>query len=147
MRNIQLLFFCGLLLLSVFVVDSLVTSKYPYVTLEGKKFYTDIADHPAEQTKGLSKRRELKQDQAMLFVFSQPDYQCMWMKDMKFNIDILWFDENGNLIHGIKNAEPSTYPEQFCPPKPAKYVLEVAAGQADILNLAIGSSKLVKPSL
>ena len=35
----------------------------------------------------------------MLFIFSQPDFYPFWMKDMKFPIDIIWLDENLQIIN------------------------------------------------
>jgi len=61
------------------------------------------------------------------------------MKDMQFEIDILWFDENLKLVHIKHAASPASYPaESFCPPAPSKYVIEVAAGNAERLNLKLG---------
>jgi hypothetical protein len=74
----------------------------------------------------------------MLFIFAEPGNDCFWMKDMKFDIDMLWFDEGQNLVHMQENANKSSYPSDFCPQTPSKYVLEVPAGTAKQLGLQIG---------
>ncbi len=73
----------------------------------------------------------------MLFVFGQTDRQCMWMKDMKFNLDILWLDQKSRVINIVRNISPDTFPKSFCSDN-TKYVLELNPGKADQFNLHIG---------
>lgn len=108
---------------------------------EGKAFIVDVASTTTGREKGLSGRAGLDQSHGMLFIFEQPYKECFWMKDMLFDIDILWFDQDQKLIHIKKEATPASYPaESFCSPVPAKYVIEVAAGTVDRLNLKIGDT-------
>jgi uncharacterized membrane protein (UPF0127 family) len=95
------------------------------------------ADTNAKRLKGLSDRGSLAQDKAMLFTFDQVAEQCIWMKDMRFNIDIVWLDESKKISQIKTNAEPSTYPESFCTPG-TKYVIELNAGASEQLNLKAG---------
>src|SRR5687768_12223628 len=44
----------------------------------------------AAREKGLSGRNKLGKGRGMLFVYSQAEDYCMWAKDMKFAIDIVW---------------------------------------------------------
>jgi uncharacterized membrane protein (UPF0127 family) len=60
------------------------------------------------------------------------------MKDMKFDIDMLWFDQTQTLIHLQENATKATYPSSFCPPSAASYVLEVPVGTVSQLGLKLG---------
>ncbi len=107
------------------------------VQLSSKIFKVDVADNPEAHSRGLSGRSGLGEDQGMLFVFDKPAVHCFWMKDMSFDIDILWFDKSNKLIYQERNVSPSTYPGQrFCPDKQAKYVLEVKAGTAESLDLS-----------
>lgn len=101
----------------------------------------DVADTEASRVLGLSGRDSLSDDRGLLFVFDQPSEQhCFWMKDMKFTIDMVWFDENKQVIHTADNVSPQTYPEVFCPGAPAAYGLEVNSGRAAALGLYVGSS-------
>ena len=83
-----------------------------------------IANDPDSREKGLSGKEKLLPDSAMLFVFQQPDRYGIWMKDMKFPIDIIWLDENYKVVYFKENARPDSYPEIFLSPKKALYVLE-----------------------
>ena len=101
-------------------------------------FNFEIADTPSERVRGLSGRDKLANSDAMLFIFDKSAKECFWMKDMKFNIDILWFDADQKLITIKRDAAPSSYPEYFCPDKPARYVVEVTAGVVDKNQIQLG---------
>lgn len=105
------------------------------IRLGGQDFRTDMADTPAKRQQGLSGRETLERDEAMLFVFEEDGYHAFWMKDMKFSIDMIWLDESMAIVHIERNVSPSSYPNTYKSPEPARYVLEVQAGTADRLNL------------
>lgn len=92
---------------------------------------------PEARALGLSGRDGLAADTAMVFYFDTPGQQCFWMKDMKFSIDMIWLDEDKRVLKVADNVSPQTYPESFCQAD-AKYVAEVAAGQAQKYNLMVG---------
>lgn len=93
-----------------------------------KIFKLEIADEPAELIKGLSNRESLPKDYGLLFVFPETGKHGFWMKDMKFPIDIVWLDENKEVIGITKNLKPNSYPQVFYPPKDIKYALEINTG-------------------
>lgn len=90
-----------------------------------------------QHTKGLSGRSLLPSDKAMLFVFDQPGRQCIWMKDMKFAIDILWLNEKREIVKVEKNVSPETYPATFCAEN-TKYVVELNEGVFESAKLKLG---------
>lgn len=91
-------------------------------------FKLEIADEPEELARGLSGREKLPEDYGLLFVFPKPGRHGFWMKDMKFPIDIIWLDENKEIISITKNLEPNSYPQVFYPPRDIKYALEINTG-------------------
>lgn len=101
-------------------------------------FNFEVADNIAKRSQGLSGREQLSPTDAMLFVFETEDKQCFWMKDMKFSLDILWFDVNKKLVYEQRNVSPDTYPQSFCSDVPTQYVVEVTAGTADKNQVTIG---------
>lgn len=105
-----------------------------------REFTLKIANTSEALKRGLSGTPKLSENEGMLFVFEDTASTCIWMKDMKFSIDILWFDANNKLIHQKQNASPESYPESFCPPESAKYVVEVSAGNAQQLDLKLGDT-------
>ncbi len=98
-----------------------------------------IADSPAERTKGLSGREGLPENRGMLFVFDNDAKHSIWMKDMKFNIDAVWLDENKYVVDVNKNLMPSSYPKNYRPKTNARYILELPSGQVDARNITIGT--------
>lgn len=94
---------------------------------------------PQELTRGLSGRQSLAQDRGMLFDFGKSGRHCIWMKDMKFAIDIIWLDQDQKVVTVRENVRPETYPETFCPDQLTKYVIEVNAGVARRIYPSRGS--------
>ena len=105
----------------------------------------EVATSPTEKQKGLSGRNFMQKNSGMLFIFSQPDFYPFWMKDMKFPIDIIWLDENLQIINIEKNITPDTFPKKFIPRLPAKYALEINAGWSDKNKVKEGVNIKVKP--
>src|SRR3989344_3587537 len=92
----------------------------PYVKIAGEKIHVMLALTPIEQQQGLSGRDGLKDDEGMLFVFANSGEHLFWMKDMKFPIDIIWLNDNREVIYIKKNARPELYPETYGPASPSQ---------------------------
>ena len=96
------------------------------VTIGNHIINVEVVKDPKAQQIGLTKYPALKEDQGMLFVFDRPDSYGFWMRDMKFPIDIIWVDNNYNIVDVKENAEPCADKcEVYSPGKEAMYVLEV----------------------
>lgn len=100
------------------------------------------ADSPELRYKGLSGRSSLGQDEGMMFYFDNPSSShCLVMRDMKFAIDMVWLNDEKEVITIKQNATPDTYPEQiFCPDSDASYVLEIPSGRSEALGIDIGET-------
>lgn len=90
----------------------------------------EVAESGEEKAQGLSGRNCLDPDSGMLFAYDHSGDYCFWMKDMKFAIDMVWLDDEKKIVTIKDRVSPATYPESFCPSIPARYIVEVAAGQA-----------------
>ncbi|MDE1764688.1 MAG: DUF192 domain-containing protein [Thaumarchaeota archaeon] len=102
-----------------------------------------IADTPDRMTEGLQFQKQLSYNQGMIFVFPQPQIVAMWMKDMQFPLDMIWFDNSGNVVHIEKDLPPCSN-NQPCPTydgdrQSTRYVLEVTAGFVGKFNVTEGS--------
>lgn len=86
-----------------------------------------IADEQAERLKGLSGVDSIDDLEGKLFIFDRSDRYGIWMKDMKFPIDIIWINEDLQVVDIKENVNPDTYPRVFRPSAPARFVLEVNA--------------------
>lgn len=100
----------------------------PGLKLGSSVIQVETADTGAERAQGLSGRAVLPDNAGMLFIFDDAGQQCMWMKDMKFSLDMVWLDADKKVIDMRQNLSPDTYPKSFCPSQPARYVIEVNQG-------------------
>jgi uncharacterized membrane protein (UPF0127 family) len=87
---------------------------------------------------GLSNRNSLPENRGMLLVFDYIGRQCIWMKDMKFSLDIMWVNAANNVIKLEQNIAPSTYPTEYCS-SGTLFVIELNAGAAARHGLTVGS--------
>lgn len=108
------------------------------ITIKDRVIKVEIADNDTKRLQGLSGRSALSQDEGMLFVFEKPGLYGIWMKDMNFNIDILWFDENNKLIYFIEDAKPDSFPKTYIPDNNSKFILEINSGFIKKEGLEIG---------
>jgi uncharacterized membrane protein (UPF0127 family) len=116
------------------VIDSQST-----LQLAGKSYAATILTSEDEREKGLSGTPSLATDRAMLFVFPNDSKWGIWMKDMNYPIDIVWLDSGHKVVHMVKNAQPSSYPDTiFQPERPARYVIELVSGTIERTGISIG---------
>jgi len=105
----------------------------------------EIAESNEERVAGLSGRKDLENVSGLLFIFPEPDYHAIWMKDMRFPIDIIWISEDLTVIGVEKNLRPDTYPTRFRPSSPAKYALETNIHYADTFGIHTGQKVTLPP--
>lgn len=117
------------------LVIKIGTSSTKRLTINKHKLYATVVSTPKAREKGLSGKDSLGENRAMLFEYSGTTASCMWMKDMKFNIDIVWLSSDKKVIDYKVNATPESYPEVFCPKSQAVYVLELPSGSVARLNI------------
>ena len=98
-----------------------------------------VADTEVLREKGLSGRDSLCSNQAMLFVFDSDSMPGFWMKDMKFQIDIIWLDSNKRVVTIKSNADPAKYPEVYYPELDSRYVVEISSGLIKRLGIGVGT--------
>ncbi len=98
----------------------------------------ELARTPEQQIRGLSGRPGLKSGNGMLFVYDRPQPVSIWMKDMRFPLDIVWI-RDGRIVKIEKNAPPLTPagPERIYTAT-ADLVLEVPAGFTGRKRIRVG---------
>jgi hypothetical protein len=102
------------------------------------KLSIEVADTEAKQTLGLGNRDSLAANSGMLFVLDQLESHQLWMKDMRFNIDMIWINQDKIIVAIAGNVAPNTYPQSFSADYPSPYVLEVNGNYAKAHNINIG---------
>ncbi len=137
-----------IIILSAFVIILLIIFlfkkspvKYANVKIGKTEIKAEIADNMITRTKGLMFRKTLPDNEGMLFIFDEENYQTFWMMNMSFPIDIIWINKEKKVVDITKNAQPcklicSTYR----PKEKAMYVLEVNSNFTEEHGVKIGSS-------
>lgn len=110
------------------------------VVVGGHDISVEVVKDSAEFDKGLGGRPCIPQNQGMLFAFKKQDRYPIWMKGMKFPIDIVWITADRKVAAIEVDESPSTYPDKFVNKQPAEYVLELKANRSQELHMQIGSS-------
>ena len=108
----------------------------------------EVVNTPQSTAQGLSGRDELGAD-GMLFVFEQSRTPQFWMKEMKFDLDIIWIDQQRiiEITQGVPApalGTPLSELPTYSPKQPVTMVLEVEAGKATEWQLAIGDLVLIE---
>ena len=105
------------------------------------RFEVELAVRREQFGQGLMFRRELAEDAGMLFILPRPQTINMWMKNTYLPLDMLFLDSKGQIVRLVERTIPlstDTIPSN----RPVKGVLEVNAGTAKRLGLAVGDRVL-----
>lgn len=108
------------------------------VTIGSTTVAASVADDLSERIKGLSDTPYLPEGLVKLFVFGANGSHSIWMKDMRYPIDVLWIEKEGSIVHIEESLSPDTFPESFSSPTPAWYVIEANAGFVSEHNITVG---------
>lgn len=79
-----------------------------------------------QRTTGLMHRREMPQNEGMLFVFEHPTIQCFWMKNTLIPLTAAFLEDDGTIVN-LEDMRPQTT-ETHCSKRPVRYVLEMNQG-------------------
>lgn len=115
--------------------------KTPKAIINNQTFDLFVAKTSKEKAIGLSEKKSLPENSAMIFVFEKPDYYSFWMKEMKLPIDIIFISKN-HIVTVYHNVRPPQTPQEslpiYKPDEPADMVLEINSGLAQKYNLKKG---------
>lgn len=121
-----------------------------WVELAGQRYQVELAQDDATRARGLMFRDAMQADHGMLFIHEREEPQAYWMKNCKIALDILYFDEQRRLVAQQRDVPPCSAGDN-CPAypskRPARYVLELNAGQAAQLQLQDGAQLDFGPAI
>jgi len=118
--------------------------KYVRLSLNNIDYHLETARTPAKQSQGLMNRTSLCPNCGMIFIFPLELPQIFWMKNTLIPLDIIFIDSQGKIIN-IETAvpQPNTSDNQltrYHSRSPAKYVIELNAGDASKISLSPGDT-------
>jgi uncharacterized protein len=99
----------------------------------------EVLDTEESRKQGFSGRERPASGHGLLFVFEKPGVYGFWMKDMRFDIDIIWINESWQVVSVDAAVRADSYPHIFNPTAPSKYVLELPSGDAAAFGIDTGS--------
>jgi len=105
------------------------------------EFRVEIARRPKQQAQGLMFRRRMAADAGMLFVYPSVEPASMWMKNTFIPLDLVYIDRIGRIVGFYQRSVPQSL-EVITSNKPVRAVLEVNAGTAARLQIAVGDRVL-----
>lgn len=120
------------------------------IAINNHSISTEIAETPAERQRWLTFRsEEMPLSSALLLVYDKADLFSLWLLNIQFNLDLIWFDGAGNIVYIKQDAAPckNTLDAVQCTYKntiPARYVLAATTGFINYHNITKNSKiKLV----
>ena len=130
-------------LLSLPSESKLESVEFPMGTIkvDDVPLQVQIADTEPRRIRGLMFQDQLPYDQGMIFVFERSGLHSIWMLNMQFSLDMIWFDQDGKVVHIEKDVPPCKTAleiascQSVIPEDEAVYVLEVTSGFIDQNNI------------
>jgi uncharacterized membrane protein (UPF0127 family) len=118
--------------------DKIAVEPLEIVTATGAhRLRVEVARTPDQREKGLMFRASLPEDGGMLFDFHEERPIAMWMKNTPLSLDMIFVSRAGRVVSLALGAEP--YSERVISSgRPALAVLELAAGAARGMSIAVG---------
>lgn len=86
----------------------------------------EVVASDAERARGLMMRPKLGKNDGMLFIFDEPAYHSMWMKDTLIPLSVAFVDAQGAILN-ILDMEPQTL-DSHMSAGPSVYAIEVNKG-------------------
>jgi uncharacterized membrane protein (UPF0127 family) len=109
---------------------------------DGFPVRVELAADNETRAQGLMFRDRVAEGTGMLFLFTETGDYPFWMKNTLVPLDMIWLDDQKRIAAIIPDVPPckadpcSSYP----PNAPARYVLELGAGEAKKHGLAVGQT-------
>lgn len=96
------------------------------VKVAGHALRVEVAATPEHRARGLMFRETLARNDGMLFVFEDPGYHSMWMKNTLLPLSVAFVDGDGVILN-IADMEPHTL-DPHAAAGPARFAIETNKG-------------------
>lgn len=102
-----------------------------------------VALTPEQRQIGLMFRKDMPQQEGMIFVFEQATPQCFWMKNTLLPLTAAFVADDGTIVN-LADMKPQTT-DSHCSAKPVRYVLEMNKGWFAKKGIKAGSKLVGAP--
>jgi uncharacterized membrane protein (UPF0127 family) len=125
MKAYRVLASCLLFLASLPLLAD-VTFKTSQVKVAGHPLKVELAIEEPQRLQGLMFRKSMGKDDGMLFIFDEPGYHSIWMKNTLIPLSVAFVDKDGVILN-IADMEPQTL-DSHQAAGPAVYAIETNVG-------------------
>jgi uncharacterized membrane protein (UPF0127 family) len=102
----------------------------------------EVAESFSSKTLGLMFRKGLPRNGGLLMVFGKPGNHGIWMPFMRFRIDVIFLNSQKRVVGIHEHVKPISFRKGtwkvYYPERPAKYVIEMAAGSVKRKGITLG---------
>jgi len=120
---------------------------HPEVVLpDGRSIRVEIAADDDTRMQGLMFRESMPRGKGMLFIFPESGLYPFWMKNTLIPLDMIWINESGSIVHIARDVPPCEADPcpSYSPEATARYVLELAGGEAEYWGLRDGDRLVMR---
>ncbi|OGL30468.1 hypothetical protein A3F37_01175 [Candidatus Saccharibacteria bacterium RIFCSPHIGHO2_12_FULL_41_12] len=135
--NLKIIFLIIAILLIFFSLRADVTT----ARLGKQDFRLEKANTQQKEEAGLSGRQSLGKYHGMIFQNNGDSDMCMWMKDMRFDLAMIWVDGSDKVTYIEPHLTSASYPKTFC--HPGDQVIEVNPTDQEASGLKVGDQLLL----
>jgi len=125
MKAYRVLASCLLFLASLPLLAD-VTFKTSQVKVACHPLKVELAIEEPQRLQGLMYRKALGKEDGMLFIFDEPGYHSIWMKNTLIPLSVAFVDKDGVILN-IADMEPQTLDSHMAA-GPAVYAIETNRG-------------------
>lgn len=125
MKAYRVLASCLLFLASLPLLAD-VTFKTSQIKVAGHPLKVELAIEEPQRLQGLMYRKTLGKEDGMLFIFDEPAYHSIWMKNTLIPLSVAFVDKDGVILN-IVDMEPQTL-DSHTAAGPAVYAIETNKG-------------------
>jgi len=137
LKPVTLLLACGLYALNG-MAQGTPQMQLPRITLNAGMhlIQTQVAQDFDQRQTGLMWRKEMPQNEGMLFVFEQAGVQCFWMRNTLLPLSAAFVADDGTIVN-LEDMKPMS-DDSHCSKKPVRFVLEMNQGWFAKRNIQAG---------
>lgn len=107
----------------------------------------EVAATPRARSRGLSGRDTLPGGTGMLFRYDRAEPRVFWMRDMRFDLDVVWIrgDSVVDVTTAVRRPGPGGAPTRMGTHQAVDLVLEVPAGTVHAHGWSVGDPVRIEP--
>ncbi len=107
----------------------------------GIELEAEVADTPEKLLFGLAFQEALPPNGGMIYIFEQPGAHRVTTKEYRFPVDLIWIDEQHQVVQLVEKVEPcrkDPCPWYGPPPVAVRYLIQAEAGFIKAKGVMVG---------